>query len=119
MAVEALEKIIKFVKTNPITTAIYGVTGANIALTLSDGISLGDVLPLVVSGLLATIATSSAVQRKVISDALGAIIEYHGFNEIVKSKEGRKVARIYAEKHGLMEDYTAAMERRDSDYMRY
>ncbi len=111
----ALEKIVSFAKVNFDSLIAYTVSAGLSGLTLADGFQTEDLKFLGIQALIGGYGALIQKHHQNEYNFIGDSIEKDGFNDVVKDKKDRRLARIYAKENNLMEQFKSALE----TYMAY
>ncbi|MDP3026463.1 MAG: hypothetical protein Q8N63_02055 [Nanoarchaeota archaeon] len=110
MALEKIAKYAKTILTDKVTIATYALAGTSTGLIIFDGkINPMDVITLLIAGIGTAFATAgSAVSYQNVEE----ICERDGFTErIMKDKNRRREARIYARYNRRIDEFDIASKR--------
>jgi len=112
----ALEKIVKYAKvasTNRFIPATYALAGTAAGLILADGRISNpmEIASLLMAGVGLTIITTVSAQEQRIYRDVERICEERGFVEgVMRNKNLRRKAKIYAADSERMDEFTFALE---------
>ena len=112
-----LGNVAEWVKTRPESTIAYAgsfIFGGLAAYGVNKGVSAGDFVLAATS--LTGLAAGVKLQRREASEhnlylRIGEIIECNGFDSVVGDPNLRKLARRYAKRHDMLDDYNSALMR--------
>ncbi len=106
----SFENLKRYVKINPFSTIVYTCAGIGAGISLIDGIDWSDIPSLGFSATAVAIGMVAGKMKQTAYEKVGEMIQDSGFiYPVVNNELVRKLAKVYAQEHNLMEEFNAAL----------